>query len=106
MFFEAAEFPDEIGLTHDFGIVNHLGFTEAPGGVDHLDVQVLNDHTYCCQLSASMCSVGGEPPLSEAETCLGWHKKRIGTRSEDAERYGLALIISEFGACMGSDACV
>jgi hypothetical protein len=36
MFFEAAEFPDEIGLVNDKGIVYNLGFTEAPGGVDNL----------------------------------------------------------------------
>ena len=53
-----------------------------------------------------MCAVGGEPPLEKAAACLDWHEKRVGTRSEDAERYGLPLIISEFGACMGSEACV
>jgi len=31
MFFEPAEFPDELGVGEK-GIVWHLGFTEAPGG--------------------------------------------------------------------------
>ena len=53
-----------------------------------------------------MCANGGEPPLSAAKQCYEWHEKRIGTRVEDAEKYGLPLFISEFGACMDSDACV
>lgn len=69
------------------------------------NVHVLNDHSYCCQLSAKMCETG-EPPLSEAATCKAWHVKRISTRDEDAKRYGLPLFISEFGACLGSEACV
>jgi hypothetical protein len=52
-----------------------------------------------------MCATG-EPPLDQAQKCLDWHKKRIGTRSKDAESYGIPLIISEFGACLGSEACV
>ena len=51
MFFEPAEFPDEIGIGKE-GIVFHLGFTEAPGGAENAATQVLNDHTYCCQLSS------------------------------------------------------
>jgi hypothetical protein len=34
MFFEAAEFPDEMGVLG--GFVFHLGFTQAPGGKDNL----------------------------------------------------------------------
>lgn len=103
MFFEAAEFPDEIGIFG--GIVNPLGFTELPGGKNETTTHVLNDHTYCCQLSAEMCATG-EPPLEKAKECQEWHEKRINTRSEDAERYGVPLIISEFGACLGSASCI
>jgi hypothetical protein len=103
MFFEAAEFPDEVG--EQGGLVFPLGFTEAPGGRDNLNNQVLNDHTYCCQLSVEMCATG-EPPIEKAEECYKWHEKRIGTRAQDAERYGIPLFISEFGACLGSDSCV
>lgn len=51
-----------------------------------------------------MCDTG-EPPIENAEECLIWHKKRIGTRADDAKRYGLPLIVTEFGACTGSDNC-
>jgi endoglycosylceramidase len=30
----------------------------------------------------------------------------VGTRAQDAERYNVPLIISEFGACLNSSACV
>lgn len=33
------------------------------------------------------------------------HEKRIGTRDQDAIRLGIPLIISEFGACMDTEAC-
>jgi len=46
MFWEPAEFPDEVGVGP--GFVFHLGFTEAPGGAENVATQVLNDHTYCC----------------------------------------------------------
>lgn len=46
MYFEAAEFPDEVGVGS--GFVFNLGFTEPPGGKDNLETQVLNDHSYCC----------------------------------------------------------
>jgi len=36
MFFEPAEFPDEMGLVDDFGLVFPLGFTEPPGGADNI----------------------------------------------------------------------
>ena len=51
-----------------------------------------------------MCATG-EPPLDKAATCKAWHEKRLGTRAQDAERYGLPLIISEFGACLGTESC-
>lgn len=103
MFFEPSEFPDEMGIFG--GFVFNLGFTEAPGGADKKDLHVLNDHTYCCQLDPSICATG-EPALDKAQTCYDWHEKRIGTRSEDAMRLGIPLIISEFGACLNSTACV
>jgi endoglycosylceramidase len=63
MFFEPGEFPDEMGIFG--GFVFNLGFTEAPGGADKKDLHVLNDHTYCCQLSPTICATG-EPPLDQA----------------------------------------
>ncbi|TNV80046.1 hypothetical protein FGO68_gene7620 [Halteria grandinella] len=102
-FFEPSQFPDEIGILG--GLVAHLGFTEVPGGAQHKDKHILNDHTYCCQLSADICA-SGEPPLSRAADCLEWHSKRINTRAIDAERLGVPLFISEFGDCWDNDACV
>jgi len=49
MFFEPAEFPDEIGnSTTEIGNVFPLGFTELPGGAQNIENQVVNDHSYCC----------------------------------------------------------
>jgi hypothetical protein len=105
MFFEPGEFPDEIGTPFG-GLVFPLGFTELPGGKDQVTTHVLNDHTYCCQLSADICAATGEPALDKSADCLAWHEKRLGTRVEDAERYGVPLIISEFGACLGTESCI
>lgn len=71
MYFEPGEFPDEVGVGNE-GLVFNLGFTEPPGGSDKLETQVLNDHSYCCQLSTDMCATG-EPPLTEAARCKLWH---------------------------------
>lgn len=82
-----------------------MGFTAPPGGDFNSTKHVVNDHTYCCQLSASICAAG-EPSLDDAVVCRDWHDKRVGTRADDARRYGLPLFISEFGACLNSSACV
>ncbi len=52
-----------------------------------------------------MCP-NGEPPLERADECKAWHEKRVSTRSDDAKRYGIPLIITEFGACLGSESCL
>lgn len=103
MFFEPAEFPDEIGILG--GFVFNLGFTEAPGGVQNTTTQILNDHTYCCQLAADIC-ITGEPLIEKASECKAWHEQRVGTRAQDAEKYGIPLFISEFGACLNGTNCV
>ena len=36
---------------------------------------------------------------------MKWHEKRIGTRAKDAERLGVPLIITEFGACLTEGPC-
>jgi len=78
MFFESAQFPDEIGIFG--GMVFHLGFTEPPGGSKNLTTQVLNDHSYCCQLSSDICATG-EPALEKAQVCRDWHEDRVNTRA-------------------------
>ena len=79
MFFEPGQFPDEVP-----GLVFHLGFETPPGGVIGSSTHVLNDHTYCCQLSPSICAETGEPHPDTAEKCFNWHQQRITKRDEDA----------------------
>lgn len=102
MWFEPTPFPDEMGVLG--GKVFPVGFEVPPGGEIGSPYHVLNDHTYCCQVSAFECS-SGEPKTEDADKCLVWHNKRIGTRSEDAARLGLPLMISEFGACFSEGPC-
>jgi endoglycosylceramidase len=87
------------------GLVFPAGFDETPGGSENNAYQILNDHTYCCQASSTICSTG-EPDINQAPLCRKFHENRVGTRSKDAKRLGVGLIISEFGACSASDACV
>jgi len=47
----------------------------------------------------------GEPPLSYKEQCKEWHETRAQTRSDDANRLGVPLIFSEYGACFDSPNC-
>lgn len=102
MWFEPASFPDEIGILS--GVVVPVGFLTPPGGEIGSPNHVLNDHTYCCQLSATAC-LSGEPDLNLAAQCHSWHEKRIGTRAHDAVRLGVPLMISEFGACLTEAPC-
>lgn len=97
MFFEAAQFPDEMGIFG--GLVFNLGFTKPPGGELNSPFHVLNDHTYCFQLVQSEKPLGRPHLGRNSEVCRGWHEDRIGTRAQDAKRYGIPLFISEFGGC-------
>jgi len=99
-FFEPCQAPDAV-LGHVFDV----GFKVPPGGQIGSPNHVLNDHTYCCVVSADMCKTG-EPDPSKSKECLNWHKKKLGKRDEDAKRLGIPLIISEFGACLDSEVCV
>ncbi len=87
-------------------IINAAGFTEAPGGQEFANLQVLNDHTYCCQLGPGICAATGEPTLDMKDKCVSFHQRRLKQRSEDAKRLGNPLIYTEFGACMDTEACV
>jgi hypothetical protein len=99
MFFEASEFPDEMGILG--GLVFNLGFSKPPGGEMNSSNHVLNDHTYCFQLiNALYGSEAATKSLAWNKTvCRGWHEDRIGTRSQDAANLGIPLFISEFGGC-------
>jgi len=104
MWFEPSVFPDETLFMG--GLVFPAGFDRLPGGdlPTHSPNHVFNDHTYCCQLALDMCETG-EPRMDRADLCLEWHDKRIGTRAADAERYGVPLMITEFGACLTEGPC-
>lgn len=103
MFFEPTQFPDTMGVLG--GIVWNLGFTNPPGGEIGSAVHVLNDHTYCCQLDPAVCATG-EPNPSYKDKCEEWHNKRLAVRDQDAQRLGVPLFISEFGACLNSSVCI
>lgn len=104
MWFEPVPFPDEVGFQS--GYVFEVGFKKPPGGEIGSDKHVLNDHTYCCQLSSDECVTGkGEPQVAHAAECKAWHENRIGTRVKDAKRLGLPLMITEFGACLTEGPC-
>ena len=102
MWFEPTPVPDEVGILA--GYVFPVGFEVPPGGEIGSPYHVLNDHTYCCQLSMSECA-NGEPQIADADKCLTWHNKRISQRSKDATRLGLPLMITEFGACLSEGPC-
>ena len=55
-------------------------------------------------MSKDVCDKGN-PREDKSFECELWHRKRIMTREKDAERLGLPLMISEFGACHDSDTC-
>ena len=102
MWFEPVPFPDEVGFMS--GYVFDVGFKTPPGGEIGSNKHVLNDHTYCCQLSSDECATG-EPQVAHADKCLKWHEKRINTRAKDAKRLGIPLVITEFGACLTEGPC-
>lgn len=50
-----------------------------------------------------MCD--GRTPESLAPRCRNFHQNKVNKRSEDAQRLGVPLIFSEFGACSNTTAC-
>jgi len=56
-------------------------------------------------MNPAACATG-EPTAEWSDRCLAWHQKRLATRVADAERLGVPLFISEFGACMDTESCV
>jgi hypothetical protein len=83
-----------------------VGFAKPPGGEIGSNNHALNFHTYCCTLSPETCMETGEPAAGLEHACNDWHQLKFDTRAEDAERLGIPMILSEFGACMGSDVCI
>lgn len=103
MWFEPVTNPDVQGGLLG-GKIFPVGFKTPPGGDIGSANHVLNDHTYCCQLGGDPCA-SGEPDPAFADKCLDWHEKRVGTRAKDAERLGIPLHITEFGACLTEGPC-
>lgn len=101
MFFEPGTFPD---VLKRYGAILPVGFEKPPGAQFGSRNHVLNDHTYCCQMNPTVCA-SGEPSTDLADECYDWHELRIKTRKVDADRLGLPLIISEFGACLTDGPC-
>ena len=87
------------------GMVFPIGFNDTPGGAEYLDRVVLNDHSYCCQMSTSVCA-SGEPPLDKATECAKFNFARVTSRAIDARDLGVGLMITEFGACFNTPNCV
>ena len=102
MLFEPVQFGDVMSLFG--GISFKVGFTAPPGSSNTLNA-LLNDHSYCCEMSYNACK-GGEPTLKDAQTtCASFNRRKVLKRKEDAERLQVGLIISEFGACFDTEAC-
>lgn len=55
-------------------------------------------------MNDTVCAAG-EPPLSLEKECRAFHNRRVKQRAEDADRLGVPLFLSEFGACYDTDEC-
>lgn len=87
------------------GIINPVGFDSLPGGDENEQKQAMNIQMSCCEMEASACA-DGEPLLSNEYECMAFHKKKMDQRIKDSQRLGVPMIVSEFGDCYNSDACV
>ena len=102
MMFEGTQGPDTIGIGQ--GYILPVGYTGLPGGDEYAKTQMLNEHTYCCQMNTEVCAKG-EPPMALEGECKSFHDRRLSQRSKDAERLNVPLFITEFGACYDSVNC-
>lgn len=104
MWFEPVPQPDSMPLFG--GMTVSVGFTEPPGADIGSPNHVLNDHSYCCAMDPGACA-NMEPMMDEksAKSCAKFHKNKLAKRAEDAERLGVPLFISEFGACFSDGPC-
>ena len=82
----------------------YINFTST----QHVTNAILNDQFSCCQLDPQMCLKYGEPSPSESTgvKCNDWHQKKMQLRLTEAKRLNSPLLISEFGNCFDTDACV
>ena len=102
MWFEPPPMPSTLPVGS--GIAAPVGYRKPPGGEVGSANHVLNAHTYCCPIIPSACT-DEEPNTDTPDICLDWHTDMLGTRQADAERLGIPLFISEFGACFTDGPC-
>ena len=101
MLFEPTPFPDILPL---FGGQTLSTFSSAP--VDpELRQQMFNVHNYCCAADQNICK-DGEPKMEDATTkCPDFHDRKVNKNKQQAQKMGVPLIITEFGACSSSLSC-
>ena len=58
------------------GIVTPVGFEVPPGAEIGSETHILNDHTYCCQMSGHECP-SGEPKMEDSAICQDFHWRRL-----------------------------
>ena len=104
MWFEPLPQPDTLPIAG--GSVSPVGFERPPGAQPGSPNHVLNEHTYCCAMDyeAGVCK-DMEPTLAGAESCMKFHRAKLQTRSADAKRLKVPLVITEFGACFTEGPC-
>lgn len=51
-----------------------------------------------------MCA-DGEPPLDKYSECRDFHFRKVSRRAQDAGRFDVPLIFTEFGACFDGERC-
>ena len=99
--FQQTPFPDVIPF---FGGKSVGYFNKTPND-EKKEQQVLNTHLYCCSASLDMCK-SGEPSYKNALTiCKNFHKNKLKADKKNANKLGVPLVITEFGACSDSVAC-
>jgi len=68
----------------------------------------LSQHVYCCANDPENCKSErnyGELSRVGLKKCKSYVENLITTRSDEANKIGVPLFISEFGACSGSSTC-
>lgn len=91
VFFEPGQFPDTIF---------DVGFDALPGGAGSEHLHILNDHSY------GPCALNEDVSDAQDSICKLYASLRVAKRNGNAQKLGVPLIISEFGACMGGRNCI
>ena len=103
LFYQSIPFPDTLPL---FGGRILSSFSKPPVNIQKRP-QVFNVHSYCCMAGPNVCRTeSGEPKLTDAKGfCKDFHNRKIRDNKKQAQQLNAPLIITEFGACGGSEAC-